>query len=146
MRVVRRTGTYECQCGARTKNYLNTISTRRKTDLAKMGQVVSMFALLAHSLGFCWGDYTCSCPLACACTGLACILARHESRVVMVVTVSDIARCGSNDCGLCFSVVYLVMTEYCPAFSLAAMDVLLWIVPSLLGHVVISAAGCLVCH
>ena len=30
MRDVRRVGTYECQCDTRTKNYLNTVSTRRR--------------------------------------------------------------------------------------------------------------------
>ena len=30
MRDVRRTGTYECRSDARTKNYLNTVSTRRE--------------------------------------------------------------------------------------------------------------------
>ena len=31
---------------------------KARTDLAKIGQVVSMLACL---LGFCWGDCTCSC-------------------------------------------------------------------------------------
>ena len=53
---------------------------------AKMGQVASMLALLARSLGFCWGDCTCSRPLACTCIGFACILGWRESRVVTVVT------------------------------------------------------------
>ena len=45
--------------------------SKAKMDLTKIGQVVSVLALLARSLGFCWGDYTHSCPLTCACIGFA---------------------------------------------------------------------------
>ena len=63
---------------------------KAKTDLAKIGQVVSVLALLARLLGFCWGDCTCSHPLACA---FACVFGRCESRVVTVVTgVQHLAR------------------------------------------------------
>ena len=54
-----------------------------KTYLAKMGQVVSMLALLTCSLG---GLHL----LACACIGFAYILGRCKSRVVTVVTITTL--------------------------------------------------------
>ena len=65
--------------------------SKAKMDLTKIGQVASVLALLAHSLGFCWGDNTHLCPLTCACIGFAGILGWRGSRVVTVVTTSATA-------------------------------------------------------
>ena len=61
---------------------------KARVDLTKIEQVASVLALLARSLGFCWGGCTRSRPLACTCVGFACIFGRRESQVVTVVTVS----------------------------------------------------------
>ena len=55
-------------------------------DLTKIRQVASMLALLARSLGFCWGGCTRSHPLACTCVGFACVFGWRELQVVTVVT------------------------------------------------------------
>ena len=65
---------------------------KARVDLTKIRQVASVLALLARSLGLCWGDCTCSHPLASACVGFVCVFGRRESRVVTVVT------CGSIVC------------------------------------------------
>ena len=85
-RDVRQTGTYECWVDARTKNYLNTVGMRRRRTLTKGEQVVSVLALLACLLGFCWKSCTRSCPFVCNCVGVVCIFGRRESWVVAVVT------------------------------------------------------------
>ena len=59
---------------------------RARVDLTKKRQVASVLALLARSLGLCWGGCTRSRPLASACVGFACVFGRRESRVVTVVT------------------------------------------------------------
>ena len=87
-RDIRQTGTYECWVDVRTKNYLNTVGTRRRQTLTKRGQVVSVLALLACSLGFCWEGCTHSRPFACNCVGVVCVFGRCELRVVAVVTLS----------------------------------------------------------
>ena len=61
---------------------------KAKMDLTKIGQVASMLASLACSLGFCWGELH---SLACACVGFACIFGQRESRVVMVMTPPTLA-------------------------------------------------------
>ena len=60
---------------------------KARVDLTKIGQVASVLALLARSLGFCWGGLH---LLACTCVGFACVFGRRESRVVTVVTVKSI--------------------------------------------------------
>ena len=60
---------------------------KARVGLTKMGQVVSVLALLARSLGFCWGGLY---SLAYTCVGFACVFGRRKSRVVTVVTKSVI--------------------------------------------------------
>ena len=66
---------------------------KARVDLTKIRQVASVLALLARSLGLCWGDCTCSHPLASACVGFVCVFGRCKSRVVMVVTRALSIRC-----------------------------------------------------
>ena len=60
---------------------------KAKVDLAKIGQAASVLALLARSLGLCWGgDCSRSRPLAYTCVGFVCVFRWRELRVVTVVT------------------------------------------------------------
>ena len=63
-RDVRRTDTYECQKGARTKEYLNIVSTEVRW-LHKKKEVASVLALLARMLGLFGEGCVCLHPSMC---------------------------------------------------------------------------------
>ena len=88
-------------------------------DLTKIRQVASVLALLARSLGFCWGGCTCSRPLACTCVGFACVFGRRESRVVTVVTHDKFSRIKLTSKKLSYNGFISKTRGSCPVLSSA---------------------------